>query len=193
MHVLVPRRERKHGYNIRMDFYDPSRIGRRIAFLGEHTVYMYGEREVIKFSRLTKLFGGGEIEYLRRDLEIGQKYFGEYMVPTRIATLSDGSKPALMQPFVRGRILKKSDLIDPRVRMQYREIVERHQRMVADGHSPIDLMSGMGFLLGRPRNIFLTDSMDVRLIDVMSVDMLSPFFRLWIQARQDKILTRFAI
>jgi len=175
-----------------MEHYDPSRIGQCISLLfGEHTVYRYGESEVIKFSHVTHLLRDNEINYLRRDIEIGEKYFGEYMVPTRIATRADGKRPVLIQPFVHGRILEKSDLKNPALAQQYRDIINRHRRLLEDGHPAIDLMSGIGFLLGKPRNIYLTDEGMLRLIDVTSVEMFSAPFRAWVERRQSAMLERY--
>lgn len=173
--------------------YEPDKVGKRISWLGEHSVHLYDHDQVIKFSRLTKLLGKRELDYVRRDIEIGERYFGEYMVPTRVATLPGGTRPVLLQPFVRGRILRRVDLANPSIAAQYKEIVRRNNTMLEDGHPPIDLMSGLGFLLGVPRNLFLVDNTDVRIIDVTSVEMLTPLFRRWIQLRQKVILDRYVV
>lgn len=174
-----------------MEIYDPAKIGSVIARAGWNVVYRYGTDEVIKFSRLGQLSGLHTRARVERDISVGGKFFGTYMLETRFATSADGRDIALIQKFVRGRILRKTDMTHPVITQQFRDLIARHEKLVEEGYAGVDLMSGIGFLFGIACNIFLLEDGSIKVIDVMLIDMLSTFFQKLVRRRQAAILASY--
>lgn len=171
-----------------MEVYDPALIGKPIALVGWNSVYRYGTREVIKFPKLAHVFGADVRSSMERDILIGKRFFGEYMLETRLAASPDGTKRVLIQKYVRGRVLRKADLATARVANQFKEILARHESLVSAGYAAVDLMSGVGFLFGTLRNIFLLEDESLRIIDLMLIDMLHEQLYRLAKRRQEKIV-----
>jgi hypothetical protein len=151
----------------------------------------YGTGEVIKLPRLGQLFGVDTLARMRRDREVGKEFFGNYMLDTRVVISSDHKRSALVQPFVRGRFLRKEDLTGPAIAKQFRDIAARHENLMSAGYVGVDLMSGFGFLSGTLRNVFLLEDGSVSVIDVMLVDMLYKPLCRFVMWRQEKIMRRY--
>ncbi|MBI3572142.1 hypothetical protein HY091_01235 [Candidatus Kaiserbacteria bacterium] len=151
-----------------MEVFDKEKIGKCIAWGGEHLVYDYGDTQVIKFSLFDLLIGLrlARIKTMH-DLTICREFFSDYMLSTTLVSSSDGRRLAKLQPKITGRAIKKSDLQDKRIAQQFKEIIRAHQALVAQGYYGVDLIGGRGVLLARPTNIFLTVTGKLYLIDTL--------------------------
>ena len=154
-----------------METYDEDKIGRLISWTGENLVYRYGENEVIKFSRLGRIFRRAFKERPDWDISVARQFFADVMVPVRVATLNDGSRKALIQPFVSGRVLSKKDLADPGILKGFQGVMGRHTNMTEAGFCPLDLAGGFGFLSGTLSNLYLLDDGSVKVIDTLLIDL----------------------
>jgi hypothetical protein len=183
-----------------MEVFDANRIGKCIAWGGEHIVFMYGESQVLKFSLFDFFIGkASAIRKAKYDLEVCTEVFGEFLVPTRILRSFRGGRIAKMQPFVHGRPLRLSDLKDAKVAHQFRELLSRHKELLDVRREEIDFMGGRGALTGVLTNIFLTNEGSVRIIDALLISAPGALFwnvplrllRSLITLRQSAIIRRY--
>lgn len=166
-----------------MDVYDKQKIGRMIAWHGDHFVYEYGIDQVIKFSKLDYLLGFEKAkQVVPHEYELFKQFFGDYLLPTQFVVSPAGRRIAGIQSKLRGRSLRISDLKDDAIRRQSREILAAYQRLVTSGHPEIDLMGHEGLFRFWDRslgNIFITDDNQLRIFDATSLDLkrFAPFMR----------------
>ena len=74
------------------------KIGRLIAWGGEHFVYEYDTDSVIKFSMLYFFLGSKAKEKATQDYDTCKKFFGKYLLETEIAILSNNKHIVQIQP-----------------------------------------------------------------------------------------------
>ena len=153
-----------------METYDQSRIGKLISWTSEHSVYHYGEQEVIKFSRFEILFGKRIVGRIERDLRVTKEFLGPYVLETRTEQSPSGTRVALIQPFVRGEYLRRSHMRDPGVAEQFADIAERHTRLIAAHYAAVDFLGQGGCFSRCLSNIWVIDERDLKIIDTMLAD-----------------------
>jgi len=166
-----------------MPTYDKDKIGKMLAWRGDHFVYEYGENEVIKFSKFDYLLGFEKAkEVVPQEYETFKEFFGEYLVSCTVVLSPVGHRVAVIQPRLSGKNLQISDLQSDTVKIQCRDIIERYHRLVAAGHPAIDLMGHEGLFHFWDRclgNILVTDDGKLRIFDAMSLELkrFAPFTR----------------
>ena len=149
-----------------MDTYRPEKIGKMIAWAGDHFVYEYGADQVIKFSKLDRMMGQEKAgEKSVAEYELCRKYFGDFILETRIVSSPDGRRVAKLQQKISGRFLKKADLSDERVRAQWVELLRCYDQYVASGAPFLDLLGQMGVWRRCLSNIFVTPEHTLILFD----------------------------
>lgn len=146
---------------------------------------------MIKFPRTERLLGTRVRERMERDIVVGKQFLGEYMLDTRLAASPKQSRYAQLQAFVRGRPLKRDDLSDRRIAEQFRELILRHDALLANGFASVDFMSGIGFMSGSLRNIFLLENVRVSVIDVMLIDVVPELAQKVAMWRQQAIIASY--
>ncbi len=161
--------------------YDKNKIGKFLGWGGEHLVYKYGPNRVIKFSLHVWLAGQKAAEKLKRDYQIGQKYFAPYLLPTEILAWSQGKRAAEIQEKIQCRFLKSADLADPLIKKQFIDIIECCRRMELEIGAPFDLLGREGLFKIKPdflSNILVTPEQKLILID-FTILALKPSWRDW--------------
>ena len=89
---------------------DKTKIGRLIAWGGEHFVYEYDADRVIKFSTLYFFLGSKAKEKATQDYNTCKDFFGKYLLETEIAFSSNNKYIVHIQPKIAGHFLTKKDL-----------------------------------------------------------------------------------
>ncbi|MBI5456917.1 hypothetical protein HY969_04230 [Candidatus Kaiserbacteria bacterium] len=154
-----------------METYDPNKIGSRIAWGRSHSVYRYGENEVIKFPRWQSVFGTLLFDRVVHDELICRNYFGDYCLDTRVVQAPDGTHRAEIQPFVAGgHYLSKSDLADPVIKQHFDAFTDRYKEFIDTGHSPLDLIGQGGVLWRCLSNVFVLENKDLKIFDITIMD-----------------------
>ena len=149
-----------------MDTYQPENIGTMLAWAGDHFVYDYGADQVIKFSKFDRMMGQEKARGKSvAEYELCKKYFGDFLLETRIVSSLDGRRVAKLQPKVTGRFLKKADLANERVRAQWVELLRRYDQYVASGAPFLDLLGQMGVWRRCLSNIYVTPEHTLVLFD----------------------------
>jgi len=135
-----------------METYDPAKIGTRIAWGRSHSVYHYGDDEVIRFPRAERWLewllrdGLNLRDRFTRDISVCEQYLGNYVLTTRMVESSKG-EIATIQPYITGHYLSKNDLQNEAIKTQFQDVVTRYETMFAAGYL-VDLI-GQGGVLQR--------------------------------------------
>ncbi len=149
-----------------MDTYQPERIGAMLAWVGDHFVYDYGTDQVIKFSKFDRMIGQEKArEKSVAEYELCKKYFGDFLLETRIVVSPDGRRVAKLQPKISGRFLKKADLADERIQAQWVALLRCYDQYVASGAPFLDLLGQMGVWRRCLSNIYVTPEHALVLFD----------------------------
>lgn len=182
-----------------MIVYDETKKGRKIASGGDRKVYMYGPDHVVKISSLSHLMGPKLRQKLQRDYAICKTYFPDFIVETVDAT-PDGERSYVeIQPYIKGEMLSRRHAQNPRVRSQLGQIERSIERMVKDGHAPIDLIGHAGMLGSSLSNIIVDEHDNLKIIDATLLEaksvgimgiLLEPLFAV-VRTRQKYRLRRF--
>lgn len=155
-----------------METYDPSIIGERIAWGRTHSVYRYGDGEVIRFPRLERWLWGANLQRrYERDIAICRRYFGDYFLDTRIVYDPESGALATIQPYISGRYLSKTDLHDARIRTAFEDFLSRHEALIRDGYAPLDLAGQGGIVRRRLSNVMVLRDRSIRLFDAVILDL----------------------
>lgn len=153
-----------------METYDPSKIGACIFARSSHAIYEYGSNEVIKFDRADFVLGSHAKHRTFHDHAICKEFFGEYLLDTRVARSPNGKRLVDIQPRVVGHYLCKNDLRSPKIREQFKEILECHRRLKDAGYPDVDFVGQGGIFSRRLSNIFVLDDGSLRIIDASLLD-----------------------
>ena len=162
-------------YDRGVETYDPAKIGTRIALGRSHSVYHYGDTEVIRFPRaerwLRTLLHDKLTLYDRfaRDISVCKQYLGDYFLPTRIVQSATGEL-ATVQPYIRGHYLSKKDLQNEAIRAKFEDMVTRYETMLATGYL-VDLIGQGGVLRRRLSNVLVLPDGSLKLFDAGLADM----------------------
>lgn len=187
--------------------YDKNKIGKFLGWGGEHLVFDYGDNQVIKFSLHVCLAGKKAVRKLKRDYEMGQKYFAPYLLPTEILTWKKGAGAAEIQKKIQCRFLKFADLstqggqADDLIKKQFTDMMERYERMEKEIGAPFDLLGREGLFKLNPdffSNILIMPDNKLALIDFTLLELKPSFFDWpiwfiikWARWRQKSILKKF--
>ncbi|MFZ2555245.1 MAG: hypothetical protein WAZ27_00245 [Minisyncoccia bacterium] len=158
-----------------MEIYDPAKIGTRIAWGRSHSVYHYGDDEVIRFPRAErwlKFLLGDELnlhERFRRDISVCEQYLGDYVLTTRVTESSKG-EIATIQPHIKGNYLSKEDLQNKAIGAQFQDLVTRYETMLAAGYV-VDLIGQGGVFQRRLSNVLVLGDGSLKLFDAGLADM----------------------
>lgn len=157
-----------------MKIYDPSKVGARIAWGRSHSVYRYGDNEVIRFPTGERLLefllrdGLTLRERFERDIALCEKYFGEYFLHTRIVGSTEGVV-ATIQPLITGHYLSKKDLHDEPTKQRFQEFVARYEALTTTGYV-VDLIGQGGVFRRCLSNIYVLPDGNLKLFDAAIVD-----------------------
>jgi hypothetical protein len=183
-----------------VEHYDPSKIGRLISGRSQHTVYAYNETEVIKFDRFDYLLGARMSQIEERDVAILKKYFGEYLLDTRLMRAPDGSRKALVQPRIDGHYLCASDFENAVTRSDFIGMMHARDMLIADGFTDLDLLGSSGLFSRCMSNVFAMPDGHLKIIDPLVADFdeipskvkwfLGPLGRMALR-RQEKMIKVF--
>ncbi|MFA5318500.1 MAG: hypothetical protein WC323_03440 [Patescibacteria group bacterium] len=182
--------------------YDKNKIGKFIGWGGEHLVFKYGDKHVIKFSLHVWLSGKSAVDKKIKDYEVGKKYFNEYLLPVEILTWKKGKRAVEIQEKIQARFLTKKDLDDALTKHQFNDIMERYQRMEIDAGEIFDLFGREGLFKLKPdfiSNILITPNNrlvlnDFTILKLEKVKIREIFIWIiieWAKRRQSKLLKRF--
>jgi len=161
-----------------MDTYDEKKIGKLIAWIGDHFVYEYDTDKVIKFSKFDFFLGRKKAkEKSNNDYVICKQYFGKYILETRIVSSQDGQRIAKIQQKVSGRFLAVRDLQNEHIKTQFREILQAYDVMRADGRPHLDLIGQKGVWQKCMSNILITKEHHLMIFDATLFDARE--FSLW--------------
>jgi len=169
--------------SIVMQPYDKSKVGRLIAWRGDHFVYNYDQDKVIKFSKFEFLLGKKYTEKTTQDYNICKQFFGKYVLDTEIIVLPQNQRSIKIQPKITGHHLTKEDLKDLSIARQFDEIMASYRLLTQAGNAEIDLIGQEGFFKRSMGNIFITPNRQLFIIDAMLFDIqgfaiFRPFFSL---------------
>ena len=150
---------------------DKTKIGRLIAWGGEHFVYEYDTDSVIKFSILYFFLGSKAKEKATQDYDTCKKYFGKYLLETEIAISSNNKHIVQIQPKIVGHFLTKKDLEHEYIQRQFKEIVNRYHSMIKTTNTEIDLIGRAGAFRRCLSNIFVTPNNELFIIDATLMEV----------------------
>jgi hypothetical protein len=181
--------------------YDKDKIGKLVGWGGEHLVFNYENDSVIKFSLHICLAGKKAVAKLKRDYEMGQKYFAPYILPTEILTWKNEKRAAEIQEKIKCRFLRLADLSDPLIKKQFIDMMERYQQMEREIGAPFDLLGREGLFKIKPdflSNILVMPEHKLTLIDFTLLELKPSWFDWpiwflirWAKWKQEKILRKF--
>jgi hypothetical protein len=152
---------------------DKTKIGRLIAWGGEHFVYEYETDKVIKFSALFFFLGSKAKEKAVQDYDTCKKYFGKYLLETEIAISSNYKHIVQIQPKIVGYFLTKKDLEDEYIHKQFKEIVNSYHTMIKTKNTEIDLIGRAGVFRRCLGNIFVTQNNELFIFDATLMEVTS--------------------
>ena len=158
-----------------MELYDPTKVGTCVAWGRSHSVYHYGDNEVIRFPHAERW-----LQFLlrdrlklsdrfKRDITICKQYFGDYFLITRVVE-SPAGEVATIQPYITGHYLSKKDLRNDSTKLRFQEMVTRYDRMVAAGYE-VDLIGQGGVLRRRLSNVLVLPDGSLKLFDATVADI----------------------
>src|SRR3989344_8114686 len=162
-------------YSESVEIYDESKIGRRIARGRSHSVYHYGDNEVIRFPRAERWLewllrdGLNLRDRFKRDISVCEQYLGNHVLTTRLVESSKG-EIATIQPYIKGHYLSKKDLQNEATKAQFQDMVTRYETMLAAGYL-VDLIGQRGVFERRLSNIFVLPDGNLKLFDAGLADM----------------------
>ena len=168
------------------EVYEKNKIGKLISWGGDHTVFEYGENQVIKFSLIDWMMGKHGRARLERDYQICKSFLGDYVLNTEFAFSPKGKSTVAIQPKVTGKYLFKEALNDSDIRRQFKEILTARERLVAAGNDPVDLVGRGGVLQSCFSNIFVTPEKRLVIIDATLIEFRGTgvFYPILILVRQ---------
>lgn len=175
---------------------DKTKIGRLIAWGGEHFVYEYGTDSVIKFSTLYFFLGSKAKEKATQDYDTCKEFFGKYFLETEIA-ISLNKHIVQIQPKITGHFLTKKDLEHEYIQRQFKEIVNGYHSMIKTKNTEIDLIGRAGVFRRCLSNIFVTPNNELFIIDATLMEVtgfLRPIvylIRTFITWRQNSMIKHF--
>jgi len=114
--------------------FDKNLVGNRIAVGGEHRVYRYGDKQVIKFPFGPRYWINAKkyCENLKRDEEIIRQYFDEYLIEREILYFNKLGTPSyiIIEPKISGRHLRRGDLDNSHINNHFQDLVEINQKLI---------------------------------------------------------------
>ena len=162
-------------YSEEVETYDPVKVGTRIAWGRSHSVYHYGNGEVIRFPRAERwlkwlLRDGLDLrDRFKRDISVCEQYLGNYVLTTRVVESPKG-EIATIQPYIKGCYLSKKELQNEAIKVQFQDMITRYETMLAAGYL-VDLIGQGGVLRRRLSNILVLGDGSLRLFDAGLADM----------------------
>jgi hypothetical protein len=150
---------------------DKTKIGRVIAWGGEHFVYEYDTDSVIKFSTLYFFLGSKAKEKATQDYDTCKKFFGKYLLETEITFSSNKKHIVHIQSKIVGHFLTKKDLEHEYIQKQFKEIVNGYHSMIKTKNTEIDLIGRAGVFRGCLSNIFVTPNNELFIIDATLMEV----------------------
>jgi hypothetical protein len=101
----------------------------------------------------------------KKDKAICLNYFGAYMLDTQVKVSKGKWCVVHIQPFLSGKQLTLDALSDVSIRTQVKALFECYERLVADGHTPVDLIGAGGAFRPILDNVLITPEGTLKIID----------------------------
>jgi len=190
--------------------YNKNKIGKFIGWGGEHLVFQYGDKQVIKFSLHVFISGKSAVDKIIKDYNIGNRYFNRYLLPTEILHYKKGKRCVEIQEKIECRFLEKKDLQIDLIKQQFNDIMKRYERIKKETGEVFDLFGREGLFRLKSdviSNILVTSSPSHKggvnnkliLIDftILKLDKIKIreipiwLFIEWAKRRQKKLLKKF--
>ena len=164
-----------------IESYDKNKIGKFIAWGGDHVVYDYDTDKVIKFSLIEFIYGKKGQEKSINDYYISKRFFEKYLLETEFVISKDGRYTAAVQPKIFGHYLSKSDLNDIGIQKQFEQIIKKYNKLLKSNYPKIDLVGRGGAFRNFMSNVFVTPGkqlliIDSTLLEFKSSGMFRPIF-----------------
>ena len=183
-----------------MPTYDKTKIGKWIAWGGDHFVYEYGAGQVIKFSGIDYFFGKKGREKSLRDYAVCKRYLGEYVLNTEFVTSVNGKHVAKLQPKVVGHSLTKKDMARSDIERQLTDLVQKYDLLLKQEGEVLDLIGRGGIFRRTLSNIFVDAEDKLYLIDTTllvagDIPLLQSLIRIFLPAcvwRQSSTIKMFS-
>lgn len=127
---------------------DPKLIGIRLSAGKQHTIYTYGERQVIKVpkhSLYMNLYGPFHYETIVRDLTILQDYVGDYVAQTAVLkSRTNDTDYVIMQERLFNATFLTGEQFEL-VKGDFLRIIEANRSIIQQHQVSIDFFGNIGF------------------------------------------------
>jgi serine/threonine protein kinase len=184
--------------------FSQAKVGPKMAVSGEHSVYRYGDKEVIKFPAGPIHYANNEEAYRKilNEFQLAKRYLGEFIAPASIFTYKKNNKKAycIIQKFIKGTPLKIEDLQNKDLKEKLEELIKANREMRINTGYSFEFFGIRGLFfhrfLKKMENVLVDESGNLKIIDfgmISEINMVSssPVLRSFIQwalKRQSKIL-----
>ncbi|PIS23306.1 hypothetical protein COT49_00455 [candidate division WWE3 bacterium CG08_land_8_20_14_0_20_40_13] len=150
---------------------DPSKIGPVFAVGGENLIRKYDEGYLLKSPIGIRIRLGKEkyVKEVVEDFPILKKYFKDFLPEVHVIVKDNEKSFDLLQKFVEGRILHKSDLVDQKLKDQFVKLIQLNQLMEDKEKISWDFFGAWSLFLGnkdRVGNIVVTPENNLGFIDI---------------------------
>jgi len=113
--------------------FDEGKVGKRLSISGEHSVYKYGENQVIKFPVGPIYYADPEEAYQKvsNEARLAESYLRDFIVPFEVLTyIKKGKKKyCIIQKYIEGRPLTIKDMRDPNLRAELKRLTDANNIM----------------------------------------------------------------
>lgn len=187
--------------------FDENKVGKRLSLSGEHSVYQYGDKQVIKFPIGPIYRANSEEAYLKvaNEAKLAETYLAEFMVPFEVLTyIKKGRKKyCIIQNFVKGEALKIKFMQDPELRSRLQKLIDANNIMYSSSGFTVELFGIRRLivhgLIPEMQNVLILPDRSLKIIDfgMISDTMMvssSPLVRMviqWAVKRQKKLLALY--
>lgn len=145
---------------------EPSLIGPRLAWLGDHVVYRYGDAHVVKFSHFDWCRNAPNlVSFYSIEIAILKQAFGSAYLETKVGYCSKRNQVALVQPFIVGSPLTRTHVQNPEVGRQVRSILSTLESTQRSGEYLDFVGGGANFFRASLGNVVVTPTNQVVILD----------------------------
>jgi len=155
---------------------DSSKIGEIFAVGGENVIRWYDGKNLLLKTPIGIRIRLGKQNFVREaqnDFPILKNYLGKYLPrEVSIVVSKDKKKFSIVQTFVDGSVLKKSDLKIRTIKKQFIDVVNQNKLMEKEKNISWDFFGAWSLFLGnknRIGNLLVTPDRKVKIIDIGTV------------------------
>ncbi len=159
-----------------VEYYEKNKKGKLLSCGSEHIVYNYDIDKVIKFSIIHFFYGKQRgYPWACEELNLTKKYFGKYVLDTKIVRSKDQKYHAQLQPKIVGHPLVPQDLDNKILYNQFREIINCYNNMCKNSCPELDLIGQSGVFTNCISNIFVVEQKKLVIIDSTLFNTKAPY------------------